>query len=308
MTPLLVALFSFASVAIIIFVTGHYIVNQAAIRRRLPMTASTSQNTNQTENIARGLLASLVGKVDEKKFGIEGILRGKLRRELIRAGYFSEDAIRFYVIARIGLVLILPTFVYIFSQALLSQSSFYVTLILVSVTALISILGVDAFISRRQKSLQQEYRIVFPDLVDMLVVCIDAGLSLDVAFSRIYPEVSKRSRGLGMNLAILGTETRAGRGMADALDGFADRLNLDEATAFVLMLRQSLVLGTDIGETLRVFSDEMRRKRLLRAEETANKLPVKMVIPVGLFIFPVILMVIMVPVMIKLLSVMKIVG
>ena len=101
----------------------------------------------------------------------------------------------------------------------------------------------------------------------------------------------------------LGAETRAGRSTADALGTFADRLNLDEARAFVIMLRQSLELGTDIGEALRVFSDEMRAKRLLRAEETANKLPVKMVIPLGGLIFPVILMVVMLPVIIRLLAV-----
>jgi tight adherence protein C len=142
----------------------------------------------------------------------------------------------------------------------------------------------------------------------MLVVCIDAGLSLDAAFGRIGPEVSKQSHAMGMNLAILGNETRAGRSMADALEGFADRLNLDEARAFVIMLRQSLELGTDIGDALRVFSDEMRGKRLLRAEATANKLPVKMVLPLGACIFPVILMVIMVPVIIRLMSIMHQTG
>jgi tight adherence protein C len=83
----------------------------------------------------------------------------------------------------------------------------------------------------------------------------------------------------------------------------ADRLGLDEAGSFVAMLRQSIELGSDIGDALRVFSDEMRDKRLLRAEEKANKLSVKMVIPLGLFIFPVVLLVTILPVMIKLMRV-----
>ena len=127
---------------------------------------------------------------------------------------------------------------------------------------------------------------------------------MDAAIARIQPEVSKQSRALGMNLSLLGAETRAGRSTADALGAFADRLNIDEARAFTILLRQSLELGTDIGDALRVFSDEMRNKRLLRAEETANKLPVKMVMPLGALIFPVILMVVMLPVIIKLLSIM----
>jgi tight adherence protein C len=308
MTPLLIALIAFASVAAIIFVVGRYVESQASINRRLPIPASTSPSVGLSESAPSNFLASLAGKVDERKFGIEGVLRTKLRRDLIRAGYFSDAAVRLYVIARIGLVLVLPTITFIFFEAFVSGLSPYLHILIVSVSALIAIMGVDAYISRRQRVFQQEYRTVFPDLIDMLVVCIDAGLSLDAAFARICPEVSKENRAMGMNLAILGAETRAGRSMADALDGFADRLNLDEARAFVIMLRQSLELGTDINDALRVFSDEMRGKRLFRAEENANKLPVKMVLPLGVCIFPVILMVIMLPVIISLMSIFHQVG
>jgi len=302
-TPLLVALLAFASVAVIIFVIGRYLQSEATIQRRLVAPVSPAPSAGSSESASSSFLGSLASKIDERKFGFEGTLRIKLRRELIRAGYFSDDAIRLYVISRLGLVLVLPTSVYIFSRIFLVGLSFYLSLLFVVVATIIAILGVDAYLARRQKSLQQEYRTVFPDLIDMLVVCTDAGLSLDGAFGRIRPEVSKQSLAMGMNLTILGAETRAGRSMADSLDGFADRLNSDEARAFVIMLRQSLELGTDIGDALRVFSDEMRGKRLLRAEETANKLPVKMVLPLGLFIFPVILMVIMLPIMLRLMGV-----
>jgi tight adherence protein C len=184
----------------------------------------------------------------------------------------------------------------------------YANLLVVGISAVIGIVGVDAYIARRRRLFQQEYREIFPDLIDMLVVCSDAGLSLDAAFGRIGPEVSKTSPALGTNLAIVGAEARAGRSMEDALAGFAERVNLEEARAFVIMLRQSLELGTDIGDTLRVYSDEMRGKRLLRAEETANKLPVKMVLPLGVLIFPVILMVIMLPIIINLMGIFQKVG
>lgn len=303
LTPLLVALMVFGFVAIIVFVVGRYLTDQALMHRRLPISVSTPQSGGLPDSVPNFFLASLAGKIDEKKFGIEGPLRARLRRDLLRAGYFSDQAIRGYIFARIGLVLVLPTITFILAQIFLSRFGFYMGLALVALSALIAILGPDAYIARRQRFMQQEYRLVFPDVIDMLVVCVDAGLSLDTAFARIRPEVSKQSRALGMNLTFLGAETRAGRSTADALGNFADRLNIDEARAFVIMLRQSLELGTDIGEALRVFSDEMRSKRLLRAEETANKLPVKMVLPLGAFIFPVILMVVMVPVVIRLLAI-----
>jgi tight adherence protein C len=304
MTPLLIAGLAFGCVTIIIFIVGRYVTSQATMERRLPIAASTSQRAGSSQNVAPNFfLASLAGKFDEKKFGIEGQLRTKLRRDLIRAGYFSDQAIPLYIFARICVVLVLPLIVYILIQVFFSNINFYMSLAVVAVAAVIAVLGPDAYIARRQRLLQQEYRLVFPDLIDMLVVCTDAGLSLDAAFARINPEVSKQSRAMGTNLTFLGAETRAGRGTADALSTFADRLNIDEVRAFVILLRQSLELGTDIGDALRVFSDEMRTKRMLRAEETANKLPVKMVIPLGAFIFPVILILVLLPVILRLIAV-----
>ena len=304
LVPLVVAAMSFGCVAIVVFVVGRYLSSQATMHRRLPITTSTLGSADLSGSVVPNyFLASLAEKLNEKKFGIEGPIRTKLRRDLIRAGYFSDYAIRLYILARLAVVLVLPTLTYIFIQIFFSQSGTYQRLAVVAISALIAVLGPDAYIKRRQTALQQEYRLTFPDLIDMLVVCSDAGLSLNGAFARIQPEVSKQSRALAMNLMLLGAETRAGRSTQDALGTFADRLNLDEARAFVILLRQSVELGTDIGEALRVYSNEMRGKRLLRAEETANKLPVKMVIPLGAFIFPVILMLVLLPVILRLLAV-----
>jgi tight adherence protein C len=176
---------------------------------------------------------------------------------------------------------------------------------LVAAAFLVGNLGPSALIARRQRLLTVKYRTHFPDLLDLMVVCVDAGLSLEAALERISLEIMKQSRALGMNLVLLGAEMRAGRSMSEALTALADRLGLDEARSFAAMLRQSIELGTDVAMALRVFSDEMRDRRLMRAEERANQLPVKMVIPLGLFIFPVILMVIMFPVVVQLIMVFR---
>ena len=142
-------------------------------------------------------------------------------------------------------------------------------------------------------------------MLDLMVVCVDAGLSLEGAFDRISREIMRQNRHLGTNLLLLGAEMRAGRSTIEALDSLADRLGLDEARSFVAMLRQSIELGTDLGDALRVFSDEMRDRRLLRAEERANQLPVKMVGPLGMCIFPVILVLVLLPVIIRLATVLS---
>jgi tight adherence protein C len=245
----------------------------------------------------------IAGGVDERKFGIDAAVRTKLRRELVRSGFFSDDALKIYILARIAAVVALPVLAFVALKVLSSDPPIYLLLAATGLSAFVGLFCVDAFLSRRQGKLRYQYRIMFPDLIDMLVVCVDAGLSLDAAIVRVTPEIGRRNRALQTNLALLTAETRAGRSTADALSSFSDRLNLDEVRAFSILLRQSFELGTDIADALRVFGDEMRTKRLLRAEETANKLPVKMVLPLGLCIFPVILMVVMVPVVIRLLFV-----
>jgi tight adherence protein C len=153
--------------------------------------------------------------------------------------------------------------------------------------------------------MHDSYRLAFPDLLDLMVVCIDAGLSLEAALDRISPQMMDQNRALGTNLMLLGAEVHAGRSTIEALDSLADRLGLDEARSFTALLRQSIELGTDLGNALRVFSDEMRDRRLFRAEERANQLPVKMVGPLGLFIFPVILMTVLLPVILRLMTVLS---
>ena len=302
-TPLIIAGLMFCAVAATVFVVGRYAMLQASMQRRLPGARATITPAKvRPSSTGFSKWAQLI---DEKKVGIDGPVRKKLRTELIRAGYFSDRAIGSYVIWRFAIVLILPILSYVMLEVFTPVSGQLLKLGLLGGSTLVAIGGPEAYISRRQRHRVQEYRIVFPNLLDMLVVCVDAGLSFEAAFDRLASELSKQSQALAMNLQIMGVETRAGRSSVDALDGLADRMNLDEARIFASMMRQSLEMGTDIGAPLRTFSDEMRGKRLLRAEENANKLPVKLVVPLGLCFFPVILMVVMVPVIIRLLSIME---
>lgn len=301
-SPTLIALFAFGAVAAIVFVVGQFVATQARVQHRVgaPVRGSgVPPASGLTQN-----LDSLVGAYfDEKRFGIVGPVRAKLRRELVRAAFFSANAISYYIFFRVALVAVLPTAAYLLAQFFLFDQPWFVRLALVAVAMAIAILGPDAYIARRQRKMHDKYRLDFPDLLDLMVVCIDAGLSLEAALDRITPQIMLQNRPLGTNLLLMGAEVRAGRSVIEALDSLADRLGLEEARSFGGMLRQSIELGTDLGDALRVFSDEMRDRRLLRAEERANQLPVKMVGPLGMFIFPVILMTVMLPVMLRLMSV-----
>jgi tight adherence protein C len=298
--PLIVAILSFGTVSAVAFLIGQHVWVQSRIQRRLSRPTPTSNPTGARP----GALDAFIGKhFDVKRFGIDDSLRGKLRRELVQAGYFKNDAVNYYVFSRLVAVIILPLLSYIVVEAFFPGLGQLLKLAVVSISALLAIAGPDAYLARRKRMLAQQYRLVFPDLLDLLVVCVDSGLSLEAALDRITGEMVKQNRPLGLNLMMMGAEMRAGRSTIDALNSLADRLDLDEARSFVLVLRQSVELGSDVAESLRIFSDEMRDKRIMRAEENANKLPVKMVAPLGLFIFPVILMVVMLPLALRVMAV-----
>jgi tight adherence protein C len=301
-TPLLVALLAFCTMAGVAFVVGQYYMRSVRLRRRLPVAHASAAEVEIGGNIAQ-LVARHFG---ETRFSFDDTLRGKLRLNLIRAGYFRRDAINFYVSWRLAAVVLVPIASYILLELAFPRLQFGSRVILVSIAAALGLVAPDAFISRRQRQLSAEYRILFPDFLDLLVVCTDAGLTLDGALNRITGEIGdRRSRVFGINLAVMAAEIRAGRSFIDALGALANRLMIPEARSLVALLRQSLELGSDVGEALRVFGNEMREKRLLRAEEQANKLSVKMILPLGLFIMPVVLMVILLPVAIRLFNAFK---
>jgi tight adherence protein C len=297
LAPTIIVVLAFGAVAGIVFGIGRYLTLQMQMQRRLPagvagLDSLSSQTTRLHTFIAKHF--------DERRFGVDNTLRGKLRRDLVRAGFFRNDALNHYIFARMALVFILPALAYILMQAFFSEIPIFLKFGALLVSLVLAIVGADAYLARRQRLLMDGYRRVFPDLLDLLTVCVDAGLSLEASLDRVTGEIAKQNRELGLNLLMVTAEMRAGRSTVEALESLADRLGLDEARSLVLVLRQSVELGSDVGEALHVFSDEMRGKRLMRAEEAANKLPVKMTLPMGLFIFPVILLVIMLPIAIRL--------
>jgi tight adherence protein C len=301
-TPYVVALLAFCAMAGVAYAGGQYYVREVRLRRRLPAVQASS-----TEIEAGGNISRLVARhFDEKRFGVDDTLRGKLRLNLIQAGYFRSDAINFYVFWRLAVVVLLPIATYLLLDFAFPRVQLTSRIVIAVVAIALGVVGPDAFISRRQRVLSAEYRIIFPDFLDLLIVCVDAGLTLAGAVNRITGEIgARRSRVFGINLAVMAAEMRAGRSFIEALGTLAERLMIPEARSLVALLRQSMELGSDVGDALRVFGDEMREKRLLRAEEQANKLSVKMIMPLGLFIMPVVLMVILLPVILRLFSAFK---
>jgi tight adherence protein C len=222
-----------------------------------------------------------------------------LRRRMIQAGIFDARAVAFFFVARTAMALGLVAAVFVFMPLIVSLSASMFWLAVVG-GGIIGYVGPSVYIDRRIAKRRTEHRAGFPDFMDLLVVCADSGLSMEASLERVGREIGDSYPSLCANIHMANLEIRAGRTMTDALEHLGDRLGLEEARSFSTLIQQSAELGSSITDALRVYSDDMRHKRLSRAEEKAYSLPAKLAIPMMVCIFPVLFVVILLPVVVRL--------
>jgi tight adherence protein C len=165
--------------------------------------------------------------------------------------------------------------------------------------AAIGLLIPALYVRHRHNLLHEQCRNGFPTFLDLLVVCSEAGLTPRAGIERVSREITRTHPFLGANLFLMSLELRAGRPLVEAIEGLGRRINLDEVRSLGSLLHQTEELGSNLSNALRVFSEEMRARRFLRAEEKAHSLPVKLVLPLALFVFPGMLVVALMPVLIR---------
>jgi tight adherence protein C len=229
--------------------------------------------------------------------GDEGDKR-QLRQRLLQAGFLDPRAVAFFFIARLAAAAVLAGVGLLCAPLLLSGGD-AMEWMAAWVAGLLGYFLPSVYVSRRIAARTTEHRTGFPDFMDLLVVCADAGLSMEAALDRVGRELSDSYPSLSANVYMTTLEMRAGRTLSEALEHFGDRLGLDEARSFATLLQQSEELGSSLTEALRVYSDDMRHKRMSRAEEKAHSLPARLSVPLMICIFPVILIVIMLPVYVR---------
>ncbi|TIQ51835.1 MAG: type II secretion system F family protein [Mesorhizobium sp.] len=223
-----------------------------------------------------------------------------LEAKLFRAGFYQKSAPLIYTLSRLAAVALGFLVMYaLLSKVLPPKLPGIFTLAGAGLIGLGCIVIPSIMLDRFESTQKKIYRRAFPDFMDMMITCADAGMSLEAAVERVSHELAGTHRWLGVQLSIMNLQLRAGKPLREALRELADRIGLDEAKALAVLFRQSEELGTSLTDALRVYSAEMRDQRILQAEERANSLPVKMMIPLGLCIFPVVMMVIMLPVIIR---------
>ena len=235
----------------------------------------------------RGLGASNQGRIS------------KIRAELIRAGYFRKDSVLCYYVARASLACLLAYLSLMLCRAMMPSTSSTALSGYVLAGALIGMAMPAYYVHRRHRIMHQQCMLGFPTFLDLLLVCCEAGLTPRAGIDRVSREITRTHPFLGANLYLMTLELRAGRPLVDAIEGLGARINVEEVRSLGSLLQQTEELGTSLTDALRVFSDEMQSRRMLRAEERAHSLPVKLVLPLALFVFPTILVVVMLPMFIR---------
>jgi tight adherence protein C len=221
-----------------------------------------------------------------------------VQQRLIKAGYDGPVAPLVYSMLRVVVLVALPIIAFL----LLPKDSFFKVLMGMAAGALFGLMLPPFILLRLEARRQDEIKRSLPDALDLLVVCVEAGISLDAAILRVARDLTYVHPDLAGELLVVSRKTNAGMTREDALRGLWDRTGVDEVRALVASLLQSEKWGSSSSRVLRVSAETLRRKRRQTAERKAATAPLKMIVPMAIFIFPALFVVILGPAVVQIVS------
>lgn len=268
--------------------------------KRLKALATGSAAAGEPEGGWTTRISQIAGPLAKLSLPAEGWEKSNLRLRFMRAGFRRASAPAIYFGLKTLLAVLLPLLLFV---AVAMSGAKEIRVLGVSVGLLLAaVLGyylptvlLNIRIARRQRDIFE----ALPDALDLLIVCVEAGLALDAAIARVSREISLRSPALSEELHLVGLEIRAGASRNAALRNLALRTGVEDVDALVAMLTQADRFGTSIADSLRVQGDMLRTKRQQRAEEAAAKIPLKLLFPLIFCIFPALLLVLLGPAFIQ---------
>ena len=263
-----------------------------------------SQEKNADSSVIRKKFLGIIGPLGERIKPKSEADISHLRKTFLKAGYRREGAIVIFFGMKAFLAILLVAILFIIKISMFKIMPSFNFMFLAVALALIGFylpnLWLKLKIARRKEKLIKG----FPDALDLMVVCVEAGVGLDAAINRVGEEMKFSNKALSEEFRLLSLELRAGKKRAEALRNLALRTDLEDVNNLMTLLIQTEKFGTSIGQALRTYSESMRTKRRQRAEEMAAKLPVKLVFPLVFFIFPSLFIVILGPAAIKMVRIM----
>ncbi len=223
----------------------------------------------------------------------------RLRERLIAAGYSSPAAPRVYTLVRLALIFLLPGLYLLVALTRAEPPGFIALYIFGSLLGLMGLFLPSLFIQAKADRRRETLLNGFPDALDLMLVCMEAGLGVEAAIDRVAREMAASHPLVATLLGTAVLQLRAGATRQEAFRRMADAASVDEIRSFTTLLVQSDKLGTSVSSTLRVYAEEMREKRRMRAEEKAHRLPVLISIPLVVFMLPTMIGVVMLPAAIR---------
>ena len=211
---------------------------------------------------------------------------GSIRTLLVNAGYRNPSAVRVFYAVRILLsvsavlisITLLPT--------LMTESPIYLSVSFMVLLIMMGFYFPSFWLRRTSEYRRQDIQYGFPDCLDLLLVCIEAGHGFDQALTRVVDEMGTSNAVVADELQVVIRELRAGKDRYQVLSDFADRTGSDDISSFITVIKQADKYGVSIADALRVYSTEMRDKRYMKAEEKANIMPVKLALGAIMFTVP----------------------
>lgn len=295
--PMSIMALIFVSVVLAVLAAAGLVTTRGALRRRLdagtPLTARNELSLRMQDG--RSWLERLLKPLAQHVTPSENVRANSTRMRLVQAGIMRPSALGTYYAARIISAVVLPLAILAFLPLMSKSMSTNQLLVLGASAILVGLYLPPAILSKRIERRQLEINEGFPDALDMMLVCVEAGLGLDAAINRVGKEIGRAHPVLGEQMELVGLEMRAGKPRHEALRNLADRTGVDEVRSLATLLIQSDALGASIAQSLRVHAEDMRARRMLKAEEKAHKLPVKLSIPLILCVLPSLMIVILSP-------------
>ncbi|SMX42299.1 type II secretion system F family protein [Maliponia aquimaris] len=227
---------------------------------------------------------------DEKEYS-------QIRARLMQAGYRSKDAVQIYYLSQflLGVLLLGAGVAYYLLMIDPVTATMQQKLMYILGPGVVGYMGPKYWVNKRVTKRQEQIQQGFPDSLDMMLVCVEAGQSMDQSIVRVAGELRSSYPALAEEYQIISYEMKAGKDRSQVLNDMSERCGLPDISSFVTVLNQAQTFGTSISEALRVYAGEMRDKRVMRAEEAANKLPTKMTLCTMMLTVPPLLIILVGP-------------
>jgi len=255
------------------------------VRRRLASITATSGGQARNDQQRKVTLEKVLEPASKYVLPKKEWEKSRISALLVHAGYRSSSALTTFYGLKTILAVVCPIVVLFatrFFPDLSNQHIFFLAVL----AAFIGVTGPNIFLNRKVESRKRLLRSGFPDVLDLLVICVESGLGLVAAIQRVANDLDVSHPELSEELALVGAETRMGVQRMDALKNLASRTGLEEIHSLVVLLDQSARFGTSIADALRVYAEEFRDKRMQKAEEEAAKIGTKLIFPLTACLWP----------------------